>query len=105
MNPTKLKQISTNYPVSPAIFSLAELDSHYVVAVDLPTIQALSPEIFTSKSELTIEGQSIESHEPQTLLRLIPRGKNIKTIYKDGVLWLLLPKFKVESLATSAAAI
>jgi hypothetical protein len=86
------------------MFSLEESDSYYLVAVDIPNIPSLSTEILTSKGELTIEGQSTESNEPQTVLRLLPKGKNIKTIYKDGVLWLLLPKFKVESLSQPAMA-
>jgi hypothetical protein len=104
MNATDLKSTSTDYPQSPAMFSLAELDSHYVVAVDIPTIPLLSPEILTSKGELTLEGESTESHEPQTVLRLLPKGKNIKTVYKNGVLWLLLPKFNVKSLTEQATA-
>lgn len=93
-----VKKPSNNYQLHPAMFSLVELDSHYIVAIDLPTIPSLSPEVFTSKGELTIEGQSIETHESQTVLRLLPKGKNIKTIYKDGIIWLLLPKFKVGAL-------
>lgn len=105
MNAINLNQTSINYPVNPPMFFVKELDLHYVVALDIPTIPSLSPEIFTSKGELTVESQSREYHEPQTILRLLPRGKSIKTIYEGGVLWLLLPKFIADSLPVQSAAV
>ena len=82
--------------INPAMFSLAESDSHYLVAVDIPTIPAQGTEILTSKGQLTVEGQSENSHERQTIFRMMPQGKGIKTVYVNGILYLLLPKTKIE---------
>jgi HSP20 family molecular chaperone IbpA len=79
-----------------AMFSLAESDSHYLVAVDIPTIPTTGAEILTSRGQLTVEGQSEDSHERQTIFRMFPQGKGIKTVYLSGVLYLLLPKIKME---------
>ncbi len=78
------------------MFSLAESDSHYLVAVDIPTIPALETEILASNGQLTVEGQSENSLERQTIFRMMPQGKGIKTVYMNGILYLLLPKTKIE---------
>ena len=96
MNSNQAKQLSTQYSPNPAMFSLAESDSHYLVAVDLPTIPTLGTEILSSKGEITVEGKSENSQEKQTIFKMFPQGKGIKTVYMNGVLYLLLPKIKIE---------
>jgi HSP20 family molecular chaperone IbpA len=81
----------------PALFSLAEVNSHYIVAVDLPTIPSPATRILSTKNQLTVESRSNDSDQVQTIFRLLPKGKGIKTIYKDGVLWLFLPKSKTSA--------
>ena len=92
-----LTALNSSVLLNPAMFSLVELDSYYMLAIDLPTIPTLATEIITTKNQMTVEGKSENSEENQTIFRFLPKGKDIKTIYKDGVLWLLLPKFKLES--------
>lgn len=82
--------------IDPAMFSLAESESHYLVVVDIPTIPAQATKILTSKGQLTVEGQSENSNERQTIFRMFPQGKGIKTVYLNGILYLLLPKIKIE---------
>ncbi|MGE0633896.1 MAG: hypothetical protein AB7O96_15885 [Pseudobdellovibrionaceae bacterium] len=82
--------------INPAMFSLVEFDSHYMVAVDLPTIPMSQPEILKTKNQLTVESHSDNPEKDQTILRLLQKGSGIKSIYKDGVLWLVLPKVTIE---------
>jgi len=77
------------------MFSLAESETYYLVAVDIPTIPTLHTEISTTQGELTVEGQSETSNERQTIFRMFPQGKSIKTAYMDGILYLLLPKIEM----------
>tara|TARA_B110001454_G_C12723220_1_gene435919 strand:+ start:4844 stop:5257 length:414 start_codon:yes stop_codon:yes gene_type:complete len=78
---------------NPALFSLAEIDTHYLVAVDIPSIPAIATQIVTTKKQLLIESQKDNSGTKEVIFRAVPRGKGIKTIYLNGVLYLLLPKF------------
>ncbi len=82
--------------VNPAMFSLEESDSYYLVAVDIPSIPAQGSEIFLSQGQLTVESRSEDSQERQTIFRMMPQGKGIKTVYMNGILYLLLPKTKKE---------
>ena len=95
MNRSISQEMQPTRQTDPAMFSLAESDSHYLVAVDIPTIPMHGTEILTSKGQLTVEGQSENSHERQTILRMFPQGKGIKTVYMNGILYLLLPKIKM----------
>ncbi len=82
-------------PPDPAMFSLAESELDYVVAVDIPTIPAWATEISSCNGELTVEGESQDSHERQTIFRMFSQGKGIKAAYMKGVLYLVLPKTQV----------
>lgn len=96
------KVIFTDYPINLVLLSLSKLDLQYLVVGDLRAIPSLSTKVVTSKRELTIEGKSTESHDPQSVPRLLSKGKNIKTIFEPGVLWLLQPKFQTEAVRTTS---
>ena len=88
----------------PALFSLEESESHYLVALDIPTIPAEETEILSRKNELVVEGISARDQlrAKQIFFRCRPKGKGIKASYKDGILWLLLPKSGLSTLPQPA---
>ncbi|MDZ4662748.1 MAG: Hsp20/alpha crystallin family protein [Pseudomonadota bacterium] len=81
-----------------AMFSLNESASHYLVAVDIPTIPTKSTQILTTKEGLVIEGFREGSESKQTVFRWQPQGKGVKATNENGVLWLLLPKLISEAV-------
>ena len=75
-----------------ATFSLTESDSYYIMAVDIPSIQSQGTEIITRKNQLCLETKTGPSSAKQTLFKLNSNGRGIKSVYKNGIMWLLLPK-------------
>ncbi len=85
-----------------AMFSLDESTSHYLVAVDIPTIPAAATQILSTKEGLVIESLANDQHTKQTIFRWQPKGKGIKATYENGVLWLLLPKESSAAVTSEA---
>jgi hypothetical protein len=81
--------------IDSAMFSLCESESHYLVALDIPTIPSVHTEIAVCKGQLRVESQSEKTHEKQTIFKMRPNGSGIETVYMDGILYLLLPKLAV----------
>lgn len=76
---------------------VVESDSHYLLAVDVPTLPLLQTEILRTENELVIEGSLLGSVNKQTFLHMYAANNGINTIYKDGILWLLLPKNQISN--------
>lgn len=77
---------------NPPLFSLIESDSHYMVAVDLPSLPSHDNEVYVTKDELFVAGTVDGQIDQQKIFSCIPHGKGISATYKDGILWLSLPK-------------
>ena len=94
MNPQKINQTQKLdlAQIGRAMFSLTETETQYLVAVDIPSIPSLDTEIVATRSQLSIEGYAENSDHKQTVFKLLPKGKLIKSVYQNGVLWLILPK-------------
>jgi hypothetical protein len=82
---------------STPMFSLNEQDSYYVVSIDLPTLPSNHTQIRATSELLAIEAPPQDSLDTKTYFRMLKKGEGIKTVYQDGVLWLLLPKYKTIS--------
>lgn len=95
MNSAQLSQITTiksDLRQPSAMFSLSESEHHYWIAVDIPTLPTCETEILRTRDELIVEGLMRGSEEKQTVFRCLPNGRGLKAAYKEGVLWILLPK-------------
>lgn len=78
------------------VFSLTESDAYYLAVVDIPKIPTSNAETLTVKNQLILEISSGTLRNKKTIFKLLPLSQEIKTTYKDGMLWLLLPKTKLE---------
>lgn len=75
-----------------AMFSVDEAESHYLISLDIPTIPSLAVQVLRTKDALLVEGMFADSGQMQTVFQCRPQGKGIQASYKNGVLWLMLPK-------------
>lgn len=92
-----------NNPLTRPLFSIEEVDSHYLLAVDVPSIPAADTEIYSKRNVLIVEGESLEDQSmKQIFFQCRAQGKGIKAQYQNGVLWLLLPKEQFTSAKLDA---
>ncbi len=89
-------EVSSEYVTQfdPAMFSLEETESYYILALDIPTIPAVDTQVFTSKFKINVDCRSENPQGRQTLFRMFSRNEEIRSLYINGVLYLFLPKNK-----------
>jgi hypothetical protein len=84
------------------LFDIQESDSHYLLAVDLPSLPPLGTSNEASSKELKVTTGHwfADSQSPgHTLLRcLTDRKSGIQAKYQNGILWLMLPKRQAGAL-------
>lgn len=74
-------------------FLLEETPDFYLVAIDIPSLPAQHPKVLTKEGTLSVEGESIRVADGrQIYFQFHSTTKASQTVYKDGVLWLVLPK-------------
>ncbi len=83
-----------------AMLSVADSKYLYILALDLPTIPLRQMQIEKLRGQLKVEGELENSLKRRTLLKISDKANGIKTVYKNGVLYLLLPKIVMEMPAT-----
>ena len=77
---------------NPALFTLVETDTNYLVAIDIPNLPTEHSAIIQDRNQLTVESACANSIQNQIAFRWISHNHNVEIACKDGLLWLVLPK-------------
>jgi HSP20 family molecular chaperone IbpA len=87
---------SSPEPLDIPLFDIQESDSHYLLAVDLPSLPPLGTSVEVKGDELKVlTGQKSAMNDmiENTILRCRSgHHSGIRAQYRDGVLWIMLPK-------------
>ena len=90
----------------PPLFALTESKTNFVVAIDLPSMKMEKAEITSSPDELTISARWPNEKDRTAVFKMCTDNHNIRRVYLNGVLWLLLPKnqpaAKLQELTTNS---
>lgn len=76
----------------PPLFALTESKTHFVIAIDLPSMKIEKTEITSAPDELTISARWPNEGDRTEVFKMCTDNHNIRPVYLNGVLWLLLPK-------------
>lgn len=80
----------------PPLFLIEETPTHYLVAIDIPSLPAEEVRIREQKKELFVEGIPYSSFlQKKTYFQFHSKSRSCRTLYKDGVLWLIMPKYYI----------
>ena len=78
------------------LFLVEETSNHYLIAIDIPSLPTREVRIREKKNEIFVEGIPLPSFlKKKTYFQFKSEARTCRTIYKDGVLWLVMPKYFV----------
>lgn len=96
-NAISLEPIEAN---SSPLFLVEETPKYYLVAIDIPSLPAGEVCIREQKKELFVEGIPCGSFlQKKTYFQFHSESRMCQTVYKDGFLWLVMPKYFVNEKA------
>jgi hypothetical protein len=76
------------------LFLVEETPTHYLVAIDIPSLPAEEVRIRGKNKDLFVEGRPIsEFLQNKTYMQFHAMTKACRTIYQEGILWLVMPKY------------
>jgi len=87
-----LKRIDRSHQYRTALFSIIEHQGYYLLAVDLPSLHVSHPRIFRFRNSLRVEQDVANPEVHESIFRMLLKDAKFRSIYKNGVLWVLLPK-------------
>ena len=90
---------TTTQFLAPPVFNLQEHETHYVLTIDLPSLNAQELAIEVSKNRLQLIGHATNDESPASILfQYESSGKKVKAHYQNGSLQMVLPKNSLADL-------